>query len=183
MNALEVAVCSAQRTPTAGELKEAGAARKGGRPAPVLLVALEDGEVSICGPAGEDPPVRLRVGIGQVDRICREALVQPDRNAALLFLALALPSLDPPLPGVWNEGLLAMHELARGAPGRADWDAAGAQARKALGKEGEALLSALGFRTERIDNLTKAPARASRVPLVAVLGRCAGSPWLARRSS
>ncbi|MGH6895844.1 MAG: Eco57I restriction-modification methylase domain-containing protein [Geminicoccaceae bacterium] len=154
-NALEVAVCVAQRKPTVTELKEAWAARRAGRPAPVLLVALDGAGASLCGPAGEEPPAHIAVDAGQVERICREALAQPDRNSALRFLALALSSLDTPLPGVRNEGLLAMHELARGAPGRADWEAAGAQARKALGKEGEALLSALGFRTERIDNLTK----------------------------
>jgi hypothetical protein len=169
-NALEVAVCVAQRKPTATELKEAWAARKAGRPAPVLLVALNGAGASLCGPAGEEPPAHLMVDAGQVERIFGEALAQPDRNAALRFLALALPSLDTPLPGVRNEGLLAMHELAHGAPRRADWQAAGAQARKALGKESEALLSALGFRTERLDNLTKLlRAREQRTALAVLL--------------
>jgi hypothetical protein len=36
---------------------------------------------------------------------------QPDRHAALAFLAHALPSLDTPVPGLRNEGLFALHAL------------------------------------------------------------------------
>ena len=53
---------------------------------------------------------------GQVERLCREALAQPDRHAALRLLSQALPSLETALPGLTNEGLLALHELEHGVP-------------------------------------------------------------------
>ena len=60
-----------------------------------------------------------------------------------MFLAQALPSLETVLPGLSNEGLVALHELQHGAAGRQDWADA---ARKAA--------SALGFTVKRLDNLT-----------------------------
>jgi hypothetical protein len=51
-----------------------------------------------------------------VERICRAALAEPDRNAALRFLSTVIPEADAPLPGLRNEGLFATHELQRGLP-------------------------------------------------------------------
>ena len=85
-------------------------------------------------------------------RLCGSALDQPDRHAALTFLAQALPSLDTQLPGVRNEGLLALHALVEGAPKRLDWANATTKSRTAIGKQGMEMLSALGFKAERLDN-------------------------------
>ena len=92
--------------------------------------------------------------IGQVERLCREALGQPDRHAALRLLSQALPSLETALPGITNEGLLALHELEHGVPKRGDWADAKRKAYAALNKRDRDLLGALGFQVEDLDNLT-----------------------------
>ncbi len=130
-------------------------ARRGGRAAPLLLVVLHPNGASLCGPSGESPPFRPDLDVKQVERLCRAALAQPDRHAALRFLSQALPSLETDLPGIHNEGLLALHNLRHGVRARADWAAAGCKAKKAVGQRALELLGALGFRVERLDNLTR----------------------------
>lgn len=158
-NALEVAVVAAVAKPAAGALQAAWKTRRGGRASPVLLVALIPGsspgsaEAALCGPAGEDPPVRW-LNPGQAERLCRAALDQPDRHAALAFLAQALPSLETRIPGLCNEGLFALHALETDAPRRAEWQAATVKARNAAARKERDLLAALGYRVERLDNLT-----------------------------
>ncbi len=153
-NALEVAVARSATAPTRTALLECWKKRRGGRAAPVLLVVLHPQGAALCGPAGEEPPVYPGIDRGQAERLCREALDQPDRHAALHFLGQALPSIETALPGLRNEGLVALHELQYGAPRRGDWADAGSKARRALGKTNSELLGALGFHIERIDNLT-----------------------------
>ncbi|MCY4584173.1 MAG: hypothetical protein OXE50_15455, partial [Chloroflexi bacterium] len=80
------------------------------------------------------------VNAGQADRICREVLNAPDRHVALRFLAQVLPSLETALPGISNEGLLALHDLRHGAPGRADWEEAKRKSALALHRQGGDLL-------------------------------------------
>lgn len=120
----------------------------------MLLVVLHPEGAALCGPAGEKPAVRLRLNAARIERICREALAQPDRHSALRFLSQALPSLDTDLPGLHNEGLLALHNLRYGVRNRADWTAAGHKAKKAVGARGRELLDALGFHIAPLDNLT-----------------------------
>ena len=79
-----------------------------------MLIVLHDGKATVCGPVGDDPPALSDVDIGQAERICREALEQPDRHAALRCLRDALPSVESHFPGIRNEGFLATHELTRG---------------------------------------------------------------------
>jgi hypothetical protein len=76
-NAFEVVVVSAKTKLTAGALQSAWKARRGGRASPVLLVALHGGEAALCGQAGENPPVRFGVDLGQAERLCCAALVCP----------------------------------------------------------------------------------------------------------
>ena len=109
-NAIAVAVAQSPGAPTRTALLASWKARRGGRAAPVLLVALHPGGAALCGASGEEPPVYPKIDAGQVERLCREALDQPDRHAALRFLAQALPSLETALPGINNEGLVALHE-------------------------------------------------------------------------
>jgi hypothetical protein len=120
----------------------------------VLLIALYSDRAALCGPAGEDPPVRLAIGSGQAERLCRAALDQPDRHAALAFLAQALPSLEAPVLGLRNEGLFALHALTVNALRRPEWAAGAAKVRKIAARKGQDLLAGLGFKIERLDNLT-----------------------------
>lgn len=167
--ALEVAVVSSRSRPAAASLHSAWQARRARRATPVLLVALFDDQAAICGPTGEQPPVHYDLNVGQTERLCREALRLPDRHAALRFLSQALPSLATAIPGVRNEGLLALHELEHGAPQRADWKSASDAARRATGRSGSELLGALGFRLERLDNLTQVLRTGNRRTALAVL--------------
>ncbi len=173
---LEVAVARSGRAPKRSDVLECWKTRKGGRAAPVLLVVLHPGGAALCGPAGETPPVHPEVDPGQVERLCRETLAQPDRHAALRFLSQALPSLETALPGLNNEGLLALHELQHGVPARTDWTEAGRKAKRVLGARDRDLLTALGFRIERLDNLTSLLRRADRRTALAVLLRDTESP-------
>ncbi len=154
MHAIEVAAACSSSRPKRSVLSSSWRSRRGGRAAPVLLVVIYPGGAALCGAAGEEPPVHLDLDAGLVERLCRETLNQPDRHAALRYLSQTLPSLETDLPGLNNEGLLALHELRTGVPNRADWQAAGRRATAALGQRNDSLLKALGFRVERIDNLT-----------------------------
>jgi hypothetical protein len=49
--------------PNASALQTAWKTRRRGRASPVLLIALYSNKAALCGPAGEDPPVRLDVNL------------------------------------------------------------------------------------------------------------------------
>ncbi len=166
---LEVLVAEAGSPPSATTLRSAWKARSAGRAAPLLLIALHGERASLCGPAGDDPPSYLDLDRGQVERICREALEQPDRHAALRALRDVLPSLESDLAGLRNEGFLATHELRAGARHRADWLEARRKAGSALSKRGADLLRALGFRIEPCDGMTSILRAGERKVAVAVL--------------
>lgn len=151
---LEVVVARSVSTPVRSDLVDAWKSRRGQRAAPVIFILLYPKGAALCGPAGEKPPIYEGLDVGQSARLCREALDQPDRHAALRFLAQALPSLETALPGLNNEGLLALHELQQGVPSRGDWPEARRKAERAVGKRDQELLRALGFKIERLDNLT-----------------------------
>ncbi|MDP2259398.1 MAG: hypothetical protein Q8J89_06760 [Caulobacter sp.] len=131
--ALEVAVYTAAARPTAKTIVDAWKARRAGRPTPVLVVVLHDGKAWLGGPTGETLPIHAEKDKGAIERLCLSALKQPDRHAALLFLAQALPSLDTIAPGLRNEGLFALHELTADAPRRAEWVEHGRRARGSFG--------------------------------------------------
>jgi len=167
-SAIEVLVASSQSTPGAPLLRSTWRARNAGRAAPLLLVVLHGEKVSLCGPAGDDPPAYLGLDRGQVERICAEALEQPDRHAALRALRDVLPSLESDLVGLRNEGLLATHELHAGARLRADWEEAGRKGRPALAKRGTDLMHSLGFGIEPCDGVTSILRAGERKVAVAV---------------
>ena len=176
MNAIEVAVATAANAPSRGALLESWKHRRAGRAAPVLLIVLHPDGAALCGASGEEPPVYPRADMSQVERLCREALGQPDRHAALRFLAQVLPSLETALPGLNNEGLLALNELQRGTPKRDEWNPARQRAERAVGQRNEALLAALGFRVEKLDNLTSLLRSGDRRTALAVMLRESESP-------
>jgi hypothetical protein len=177
-SALEVLVATHLRTPSAQDLRAAWKVRHGGRAAPLLLVVLYDKKAALCGPAGDDPPARLDLDPGQLDRICREALDEPDRHTALRALRDSLPALDTDLGGVRNEGFLASHELRAGARRRSDWRDATTKASRILGRQGPELLKALGFQIESCDRVTSILRSKDRKVAIAVLLNRDESPEL-----
>ena len=170
-SALEVAVAQANRFPRRSVQLEVWKTRKAGRAAPLLLVVLYPGKASIVGATGETPPVYVDMDIGQVERLCREVLIQPDRHSALHFLSQALPTLETALPGLTNEGLLAIHELEQGVPKRSDWNAARYKSQAVSNKRDDDMLSTLGFKVEPLDNLTNLLRSGERSVALAVMLR------------
>ena len=154
-NALEVAVFSATAKPTTGALQQAFKDRKAGRASPILVVVLHPEGASLCGVSVEHPPVFHCDDASQAGRLCESALKLPHRNAAIRFLTEAMPSLETALPGITNGGLLSLHELTHGTRNRADWSASKTRAEQILGKSERELITALGFTSKRIDNLTE----------------------------
>ncbi|MHB8078212.1 MAG: Eco57I restriction-modification methylase domain-containing protein [Candidatus Krumholzibacteriia bacterium] len=178
-SALEVLITSSAALPAAVALRSAWKARNAGRAAPLLLVVLHgEDRASLCGPAGDDPPAYLDLDRGQVERLCREALEQPDRHAALRALRDVLLSLGSDLCGLRNEGFLATHELRTGVRERADWSDCGRKARGILPQRGPDLLVSLGFQIERHDNVTSVLRAGDRKIAVAVLLQRDESPEL-----
>lgn len=155
---VEVLVARSSSPPRLPNVRSTWKARNAGRAAPLMLVVLHDGKATVCGPAGDDPPAYPDVDIGQAERICREALEQPDRHAALRSLRDALPSVESQLPGIRNEGFLATHELAAGVKRTHRWETAWAsadkKARPLLAQRGDGLLRSLGFQIEPCDQVT-----------------------------
>ena len=150
--------------------------RRGKRATPVLIVVLHSDGAALCGASGEEPPVHLTLDVGLVERLCREVLEQPDRHAALRYLSQALASLETNLPGIFNEGLLALHELEKGVPMRTDWLEAKRKVANIASKRDHELLTALGFRIERIDNVTSLLRGGDRRIALAVMLRESESP-------
>lgn len=155
---LEVLVAEAGAKPALPALRSAWKARKDRRAAPLLLVVLYAEKASLCGPTGDDAPAYVDLDPGQVERICREALEQPDRHAALRCLRDALPTVESDLPGLRNEGFLATHELSHGLRQsqrwRDAWSDADRKARKILSNRNDTLLRSLGFQIEKVDQVT-----------------------------
>ena len=152
--ALEVAVACSSKLPRQQDVAKVWKNRRKNRAAPVLVVILHPGGATLCGASGEKPPVFESLNCDLAERLCREALDQPDRHASLRFLFQVLPSLETALPGIDNEGFFALHELQSGVPNRGDWNSARLKAQAVSGKRNHELLVALGFRIEQIDNLT-----------------------------
>jgi hypothetical protein len=146
--AVEVVVLAADRRPSLSDLRALWKARLKGRATPLIVVALYDGHAAICGPVGDQPPAYSDLDPELVERICRAALGEPDRHAALRRLHAVIPNVQAPLAGLRNEGLLATHELEHDVHRRVDWPDASSRATPLLKQRGEGLLRALGFTVE-----------------------------------
>ncbi len=167
--AMEIVVARAAHLPSDGEIRKIWNARKGNRGCPVLLVILTPSQACLCGPTGEKPPINPDMDFGQLERLCRKLLDQPDRHVALSLLSQTLPSFDTQLPGLRNEGLLALHELEHGVPQRTDLKQSSQKAKSTVGKQGLDLLKALGFSVEPLDNLTSVLRSNDRKTALAVM--------------
>lgn len=165
---LEVLTVAASGAPSAETLRKLWSERLGSRAVPLMVVAVHGVSATVCGPAGEKPPIR-QIEAAQAERLCRKALAEPDRNAALRLLQDALPTLDTELAGVRNEGLLSDHELARGIRHRADWQDALDRGSRVVGATGIDLLRRLSFDIDRADGVTSLLRAGSRDRAIAVL--------------
>lgn len=166
---LEVMVATYPSEPALPTLRSVWKERKGNRAAPLLLVVLYGDKAALCGATGDDAPAHLGLDPGQVERICREALEQPDRHAALRALRDSLPQLQTDLAGVRNEGFLATHELRVGARAREDWPEAKKKALRVLSMRGHDLLTGLGFKIDQHDRVLSILRAPDRKVAVAVL--------------
>jgi hypothetical protein len=148
-NGLEVAVFESATQPTASNLRAIWNSRLAGRATPLLTVVLFGQSAALCGPNGDPPPTFTSLARDRVERICRAALAEPDRNAALRFLSSVIPEADSPLAGLRNEGLFATHELQRGLPLKVErWAEARAISQPLLKLRSEKLLEGLGYSIE-----------------------------------
>lgn len=154
---LEIAVFEASSRPSDGVMRSAFLARKGSRAAPVLVVVLHGRGATLCGTGSDKPPVFDAKDASQAGRLCADALERSDHHSAARYLTQAMPSLETALPGIVNEGLLSLHALTHGArDSRATERAQGVM--KVLDKSDKSkkeLLTALGFTSKPIDNLTE----------------------------
>ncbi len=120
---LEVATARAAGRPQASIIRSVWRRRQRNRPSPLLLVVMypQDGghRAAVCGPAGDEPPVRTNLELNQVERLCAAALAEPSRHNAVRLLTATLPEVESELPGVHNSGTFATHELREGVPLRA----------------------------------------------------------------
>ena len=126
-------------------------------------------KASLCGPSGEDPAIIDGIDSGLASRLAAESLNQPDRLSAQRFLHDALPTLDTALPGITNEGMLALHNLVTTARERSDWDEANREAKHTIQYRDEKLLSALGYTVDKLDSLTKVLRSAGKRTALAIL--------------
>lgn len=149
-SALEIVVTDHGDWPTKEFLRGVYLDRRGNRVNPILVVALYDDSVGLCGPSGEEPPVYRDVDPGQAERVCETALKRPNRLAAREFLTQTLPQLEQDLAGLRNQGLLSTHELRVGVPEREDWRQANEEAQQALSDEPRELMKGLGYGIERL---------------------------------
>ncbi len=152
--ALEVAVVEAATLPAPQTVRGWWKDRVAGRSVPVMLVVVHGGHATICGPAGNPPPLHEGLDLGQVERLCIKALNQPDRHAAHLSLARSIQMAVDDMPGLHNRGFLATHELRTGLRNRPDWNSLCEKSRSILSRTGTQLYSALGFSVAPHDNQT-----------------------------
>lgn len=153
-SSLEIVIAEQDDRPTKQRLQRLYRDRRDGRANPILVVVLyDDGTVAdVCGPAGEEPPVKRGLDPGQVQRICNTALDKPNRNAAQRFLRDILDQIDDDMVGLRNQGLLSTHELKVGVPERDDWKDATEQARELLDEDSRDLIGELGYEIERLSD-------------------------------
>ncbi len=151
---LEVAVATAGSRPKAEAVRKLWHARWARRPSPLLLVVAyrDDGHdrATVCGPAGDNPPLLSGIELSQAERLCAAALQEPDGHGAIRFLVAMLPEIEAELPGIRNTGMLALQELRSGVPERPDWSQACAAAGPILKERGRRLVEHLGFDVEML---------------------------------
>ena len=152
---LEVLVFSKQKRPNSQILQKKWKDRQSNRRVPLLVVCLHQEKAYVCGPNGEKSPIYNDLDINQIERICNEALQEPNRFSATSVLTSFLPTLEDALPGIRNEGFLSTNELKYGARDTNEWSKACDKAKAALNNGNKKLIESLGFDIDKRDNFTK----------------------------
>lgn len=171
---LEVALATSQSAPKMDAVRRLWSLRWGRRAAPVLLVvayptAHGAWEASVCG-TNDDPAAIGGLELGQVERVCAAALVEPNASAAKRTLNRLLTGpKDQLIAGLTNQGLFASHELRHGVPNRPDWDTARVAGLAVLGQTGASLIAGLGYTATAHGSVAQILATAESRQAVAVL--------------
>jgi hypothetical protein len=169
---LEVALVVATSRPATKKVETLWKERKGSTQSPLLLVvayAAGDAERCVaCGPAGSAPAVIEDLEPGQVRRIARAALEEPDRHSAIKFLQSTLPEAPQDLPGLRNAGMFATHDLREGVPLRDDWQQACDDSKGLLDMRGKELVEGLGFNIQELPPSTSVLTAAGKKRAIAV---------------
>lgn len=153
----EVALARSAGRPRANAVRDLWRTRSSGDTPILLVVRYTDGsstKAATCGPVGEQPPIRWDLELEQTARLAAAVLEEPDGHAAVRLMLESLSEVDDALPGVRNDGLLALHDLSDGVPNRPDWEDACERALPLLGRSGRELVTGLGFGTESADALS-----------------------------
>jgi hypothetical protein len=123
-------------------------ARLAGRATPLLVVVLSGERAAICWPGGDSPPAFLDLDVGRVERICRAALAEPNRNAALRFLATVIPEADGPFQDFATRAYLRPMSYRKGCRVPFIGPAGLRKGRRSLGLRGDMLLEGMGYTIE-----------------------------------
>jgi hypothetical protein len=153
----EIALAQAASRPGASAIRDLWRTRSDGQQPVLLVVIYPHGgspAAAVCGAVGDQPPIRWDLEPDYAARLAGAALDEPDGHAALRLIVESLGEVEEALPGVRNDGLLALHDLLDGVPTRPDWAAACDRARPKLDLKGRELVTELGFRTETADALS-----------------------------
>lgn len=137
-----------EKRPSIADVRNLWNKRHANRPSPLLIIILYGDAAAVCGPVGPDPAVEPHLELGQIERIARAALEEPDRHAAIRLLQQALPEASSDLPGLRNVGMFASHQLREGVPRRSDWSEFTREAKTLLDLRGQDLVKGLGFDVE-----------------------------------
>ena len=151
---LEITLFGAGQRPSGETVRRAWNWRGRDSAAPVVMIAIHGERATLWGPQREDPPVWSDLPVEAVERLCIEILRQLGPEQALRFLQDAMPQLGGSLAGILNRGMLSLHALETSRRWRDDWPEAEARAQRLIGSRDNALINALGFTSERLDNLT-----------------------------
>ena len=114
-HAIEVVVGLSPVAPSRGSLMATWKARRARRAAPVLLVILHPAGAALCTAIGNTLQTYANMSCAEAERISRGVLEEPNRHAALHFLAQALPTLETAVLGLNNVGLLAVPRTPNGS--------------------------------------------------------------------
>jgi hypothetical protein len=147
LGGFQIAVGSAEATPSRATLKDLFTSRRG-KTATQLVIAIEhDGLVSMFGPDPQALPITLPVD--HATRQLQSVLAEPDVLAATQRIAGFRKAADSTgVAGFTNSGLFATHHITRNVPHRSDWKQLGEQAQPLLALRGRTLIEALGFKAQ-----------------------------------
>lgn len=169
LGGIQVAVGQADRAPSRQSLRDLFAARRGKTQLQLVVAVVHRSTAHLFGPDPLAQPVELPTE--QAQRQLQSVLDEPDVLAATERIAGFRKAHDSTAAsGFTNSGLFATHHLTKNLPQRPDWEHLNQTGAAMLTARGQALIDALGFRTQPAAGgavLLSTPTDASRA--VAVL--------------